>query len=89
MATARLDVRLDEKIRAKAEKATALLGYKNLTDYVVNVLDENASRVIAEHENIIVKNSAFDLFWAACNKASKPNKALKEAAQYARDQGFK
>ncbi len=32
MATARLDIRLDEEIKAKAEKASALLGLKSLTE---------------------------------------------------------
>ncbi|MBW1822339.1 MAG: DUF1778 domain-containing protein, partial [Deltaproteobacteria bacterium] len=34
MPTARLDMRLNKEIKAKAEKASALLGLKSLTDYV-------------------------------------------------------
>ncbi len=36
---ARLDIRLDEDIKAKAEKASALLGLKSLTEYV-SIRDE-------------------------------------------------
>ncbi len=89
MATARLDMRLDEEVKARAEKAAILLGHKSLTEYVVKIMDENASQAIAQHESITVENNVFDLFWDACNKASKPNTALKSAAQYVRDQGFK
>jgi uncharacterized protein (DUF1778 family) len=46
MATARLDIRLDEEIKAKAEKASALLGLKSLTEYVVRLMDEDATHVI-------------------------------------------
>lgn len=89
MATARLDMRLDETIKAKAEKATTFLGIKSLTEYVVKLVDEDASRVIAEHESITVENDAFDRFWAACNRARKPNKALTNAAEMVKEQGFK
>ena len=41
MPTARLDMRLNEEIKIKAEKASALLGLKSLTDYVVKLIDNN------------------------------------------------
>ena len=65
MATARLDLRIDEDIKAKAEKASALLGLKSLTEYVAKLMDENASKVIAEHESIAVKDDIFHQFMAA------------------------
>jgi len=89
MATARLDIRLDEEIKAKAEKASALLGLKSLTEYVVRLMDEDASHVIAEHENITVENNAFDKFIEACDKTKNPNKALLEAAAFTKESGFK
>ncbi len=89
MATARIDIRLDEEIKAKAEKASALLGLKSLTEYVVRLMDEDASHVIAEHESIIIENNAFDTFIEACDKAKGPNKALLEAAKFTKDSGFK
>ena len=69
MATARLDIRLDEQIKAKAEKASALLGLKSLTDYVVRLLDENATQVIAQHERVVVCDDVFDQFVLACEQA--------------------
>lgn len=89
MATARLDIRLDEEIKAKAEKASALLGLKSLTEYVVRLMDEDASHVIAEHETITVEGSVFDKFIVACNKTESPNKALLEAVAFTNDSGFK
>ena len=62
MATARLDLRIDEEVKAKAEKASALLGLKSLTEYVVRLMDENASKVISEHESITVNDDIFDQF---------------------------
>ncbi len=50
MATARLDIRLDEEIKAKAEKASALLGLKSLTEYVVRLMDEDSTQVITARD---------------------------------------
>ncbi len=89
MATARLDMRLDEEIKMKAEKASALLGMKSLTEYVVRLMDNDATQVIAEHENITVDDNVFDRFMSACEKAQQPNDALREATAFTKDQGIK
>ncbi len=57
MATARLDLRLNEEIKAKAEKASALLGMKSLTEYTLRLMNEDATRVIEEHESIVPKQA--------------------------------
>lgn len=89
MATARLDIRLDEEIKAKAEKASALLGLKSLTEYVVRLMDDDATQVIAQHETITLKNDVFDEFMAACEKAKAPNQALLDAVAFTEGSGFK
>ena len=89
MATARLDIRLDEEIKARAEKASALLGLKSLTDYVVRLMDEDSTHVINKYEGFTIEESAFDLFSAACEKAKAPNKALLDALAFAEEKGIK
>jgi len=89
MATARLDMRLDEEIKARAEKASALLGMKSLTEYVVRLMDDDATQVIAEHESITVDDNVFDRFMSACEKAQQPNDALRGAAAFTKDQKIK
>lgn len=89
MVMARLDLRLDEKTKAKAEKASALLGMKSLSEYVVSLMEEDASQVIAEHERMIIKDDLFDRFINACEQAKAPNKALLEAAAFSKAQGIK
>lgn len=88
MATARIDIRLDEAIKTKAEKASALLGLKSLTDYIVQLMDEDASAVIAQHESITIKADAFDRFMAACEQAKEPNQALLNAAKLMQERGI-
>ena len=89
MATARLDIRLDEEIKIKAEKASALLGLKSLTEYVVRLMDEDSSQVIALHESMTVTDNVFDQFIAACDQAQAPNTALLEAAAFTKASNFK
>lgn len=88
MTTARLDIRLDEHIKAKAEKASALLGLKSLTEYIVRIMDENSTQVIAQHEYITLKDNIFDAFVSACEQAKSPNAALVNAAKLAKESGF-
>jgi len=88
MATARLDIRLDEKIKIKAEKASALVGLKSLTEYIVRLMDEDASKVIAQHESMTVKGDVFDQFIQACDQVKEPNQALIEAVKFTKKNGF-
>ena len=88
MATTRIDIRLDDKIKAKAEKASALLG-ESLSSYIVNLMNEDASKVIAQHESMTVQDDIFDHFMDACAEVSKPNKALSDAVTFTKKQGIK
>ena len=82
MATARLDMRLNKDIKAKAEKASALLGLKSLTEYVVTLINNDATKVIAQHESMTLQNDIFDRFMESCNKVEMPNKNLADALSY-------
>ncbi|HED33092.1 MAG TPA: DUF1778 domain-containing protein [Gammaproteobacteria bacterium] len=43
MATTRIDMRVDEALKAAAEKAAALKGMKSLTEYVVRLIDQQGT----------------------------------------------
>lgn len=89
MANTRLDLRLDEAIKARAEKASALLGSKSLTEYIIKLIDENSKKIISEYEGIILKDDIFDRFIKACNDLEEPNSSLIEAGIFTRNQGIK
>jgi len=89
MTTTRFDMRLDEKVKAKAEKASALLGMKSLTEYVVRLMDENATQVISEHESMVIEDDIFDRFMIACEKTERPNQALLDAANLTKESGIR
>ncbi len=46
-------------------------------------MGEDATHVIEEHESVTVKDSVFDEFIAACDKAKAPNQVLLNAAKFA------
>ncbi len=88
MATSRIDMRIDDTVKAAAEKAAALKGMKSLTEYVVRLIKEDAEQVIREHESITVHDDVFDRFIAACDAAEAPNKKLRDALDYTRETGI-
>lgn len=88
MATSRIDMRIDETVKAAAEKAAALEGMKSLTEYVVRLIEKDSQRVIKEHESITVENDVFDRFILACNTAKGPNQKLLEAKKLAQQKGI-
>lgn len=89
MATTRMDIRLDAEIKTKAEKAAALLGMSSLTEYVVRLMEQDATQVIARHEHMTVPDNVFDRFMQACEQSQGPNPALKDALAYTRKQGIR
>lgn len=47
MATSRIDMRVDETLKAAAEKAAALEGVKSLTEYVVRPVSPQSSTFLS------------------------------------------
>ena len=88
MATIRIDMTVDEGIKVAAEKAAALKGMRDLTEYVVRLIEQDAGRVIREHSTMVVEDDAFDRFMAACVSAAEPNQKLRDARDFAKEQGF-
>lgn len=88
MALSRIDMRIDESVKAAAEKAAALKGMKSLTEYVVRLIEEDTARVIKEHQATVLKDDVFDRFMRACEAADAPNEKLREAAAYTQEQGI-
>ena len=82
MLITRLEIRINKEVKAKAEKASALLGYNNLTEYVTNLIEENASQVIKQHESITVETDIFERFMDSCSKVTSPNKAFQDAVSF-------
>ena len=89
MATSRIVMRVDETIKAAAEKAAALEGLKSLTEYVVRLIEKDSQQVIKEHESITLKDDVFDRFIRACDPAQAPNQKPREARELARQKNIR
>lgn len=89
MASSRLDMRIDDAVKAAAEKAAALQGMKSLTEYVVRLIKVDAERVIREHESITLEDNVFDRFMNACEAAEAPNRKLQDALQFTKEKGIR
>ncbi len=89
MATTRIDMRIDDTVKAAAEKAAALKGMKSLTEYVVRLIEEDAEQVIRDHESITLRDDVFDRFIAACDAAEAPNKKLRDALNFTLKTGIR
>ena len=85
----RIDMRIDETLKAAAEKAAALQGQKSLTEYLVRLIEKDAKRVIKEHDSITLKDDVFDRFITACEAAKGPNKKLRKALKFAEEKGIR
>ena len=89
MTTSRIDMRVDETIKAAAGKAAALEGVKSLTEYVVRLIEKDSQRVIKEHESITLKDDVFDRFIRACDAAQAPDQKLRAARKLARQKNIR
>ena len=76
---ARFDARLPKEQKQFFEKAAALGGYRNLTDFIVRVVQEKANEIIKEKEKIIASERDSLIFFNAITNPQKPSETLKNA----------
>ncbi|MEI6754480.1 MAG: DUF1778 domain-containing protein [Paludibacter sp.] len=76
---ARFDARLPKEQKQFFEKAAFLGGYRNLTDFVVRVVQEKAKEIIKEKEQIIASERDSQVFFDAITNPQKPSETLKNA----------
>lgn len=86
-ATNRIDLRIDANQKDILKKAAALRGV-TLTQYLVSTAVTSAEKVIEEHASMTLQDDVFDRFAAACESATPPNQALKDALVFAKENGY-
>lgn len=77
---ARFDIRLTKEQKELFEYAAQLGGYRNLTDYVINVLMEKSSMIIETHHVLLASTKDQEVFFDAVTSTIEPHEALKAAA---------
>ena len=80
-----ITILIDEAIKIKAEKASVLLDMPSIEAYITMLIDEDASRVIAEHQTMTIDDKAFDSFLVSCDKDAVPNSELLSALELTKE----
>jgi uncharacterized protein (DUF1778 family) len=88
MATARIEVRVEDSDKLTLERAVAVSGAKNLTEYILKHMLPVAQRDIANATTSVLPSDKFDHFMAACDQAEAPNQALTDAFKASKAMGF-
>lgn len=77
----RFDTRLSQEQKAFFEYAAHVGGFRSLTDFILQAAQEVASRIVADHEEILASERDKALFFDTVLGASEPNERLRQAAQ--------
>lgn len=74
----RIQIRIDSGAKRKLQRAAALAS-TSVSAFVVNGALEAAGRLIREHEQIVLGERVWDVFFDALVNPPKPKPALKKA----------
>ena len=86
---ARFDARLSSEKKLIIEKAERLVGYRNLSDFVVSTVYERAQMIIQKSETILASQRDSEIFFNALVNPPEPNEALESAAKQYKEMGSK
>jgi len=75
----RFDTRLSKEQKQLFERAAIIGGYRSLTDFVVDTVQNKAKEIIEEREQIILTQRDQAVFFEALSNPPRPNKKLLSA----------
>lgn len=78
---ARFNTRMSKDQKAFFERAAILGGYRSLTDFVMEAVQEKAKEIIAEREAFLSSQQDNEIFFDAIFNPKSPNEALAKAAK--------
>lgn len=78
---ARFDTRLPKEQKEFFEYAASLGGFRSLTDFILQAVQEMANRIVAENEKVLASERDRNIFFDALMNTPEPNERLKRATQ--------
>lgn len=63
------------------EYAASLVGFRTLTDFIINAVQEKGTAIIREHNTIIASQRDQEIFFNALTNSAGPNQKLKDTAE--------
>lgn len=82
---ARFDARLPQEQKEFFEHAANIGGFRNLTDFVLQAVQEFAKKIVEENQKILSSEEDRQVFFDALMNPPSPNKNLKEAVNRYRE----
>ena len=79
--TARYEIRFTEQQLEIMEKASGILGYKNATDYIRHVMQENAAKVIKDQVILQIAEQDRQRFMDELASPGKPGEAFMKGVE--------
>lgn len=85
--TERVEARFSPEVKVLAERA-ALASGCTLTDYLANLVRQDAPKRLKAKSEIELSNQQFDYFIQVCEEAGKPSQSILAAAKKLDQEGF-
>lgn len=85
--TKRIEARFPADLKSLAERAALASGY-TLTDYLANLVRNDAPRRLQAQSEIVLANKQFDRFIEVCESAPAPGNKILNAARRLDEEGF-
>ena len=79
-AKSRFDVKMPKVQKELFEYAASLGGFRTLTDFIINAVQEKANAIIEDHNTIIASEKDREIFFSALVNPKGPNQKLQDAA---------
>ena len=83
----RIEARFPAELKALAERAALASGY-SLTDYLADLVRNDAPQRLKAQSEIVLTNERFDHFIKVCETAKKPSQKILDAAKKLDKEGF-
>jgi uncharacterized protein (DUF1778 family) len=77
----RFDARISLGQKELFERAASLGGFRTLTDFVINTVQERANEIIKEHNVILASEEDREIFFNALVNPTGPNQKLKSTVE--------
>lgn len=78
---ARFDAKIPKVQKELFEYAASLGGFRTLTDFIINTVQEKANDIIREHNIILASKKDQEIFFDAFLNPSGPNQKLRDTAE--------
>ncbi|GAC1306964.1 MAG: DUF1778 domain-containing protein [Mucilaginibacter sp.] len=78
---ARFDAKIPKAQKQLFEYAASLGGFRTLTDFIINAVQEKANTIIQEHNTILASEKDREIFFDALINPAGPNKKLRDTAE--------